>query len=390
MEPLTFVFVCLVSAYLASGLCKIVGIPRVVGQILAGFVLGIPWLRSIVVTSTNLSIGAFLAQIGAVLLFFFVGLEINVHRAEKNAKAGLYVSLFNTFIPFLFGYGLSHWLFGLNNTISIVVGLCLGVNAQAIALDLLDELGMIKSRIGQLIITSGAVDDLVELFLVGIVVMMISATSFSFLTLVLDITIFFGLVALFKFFIVPSMVKITEQKHVEIGLFTGSLLVVLLMSVLAEKLAIGGLIGALIAGMLIRQTLLKEQASREHIVARTVEVISFGFLVPMLFVYIGLTTDLSTLQHNWLFTSAITLIAIIGTVLATACAVMLSGRSFREGVLVGWGISPKGDTELVIATLALQKGVITGSIFSSLVIMAVVTTLIAPIMFRSMARRFGY
>ncbi len=389
MEPLTFIFICLVSAYLASECCKAVGIPRVVGQIIAGFVLGIPFLRSYIMSPTNLDILAFLAQIGSVLLFFFIGLEINLRRAEQSAKTGLYVSLFNTLIPLALGYGVSHWVFGLSNTVGIVIGLCLGVSSQAIALDLLDELGMLKSKIGQLIITAGAVDDLVELFLVGAVVTMVNSTTaaFSIFTIILDVVVFFVLVALFKFFLVPSMMRCTETKHLEISLFTGSLIIVLLMSVLAEKLGIGGLMGGLFAGILIRQTLLKDQACNEHMVARTVEVISFGFLVPMLFVYIGFTTDLSTIQTNLLFTLLITAIAIGGTVLGTAWAVMLRGWSFEEGELVGWGVSPKGDTELVIAALALQKGIITIPIFSSLVVMAVVTTFIAPIAFRYMARK---
>jgi Kef-type K+ transport system membrane component KefB len=184
---------------------------------------------------------------------------------------------------------------------------------------------------------------------------------------------------------IPYTLKFFDQEKSSTARFTGALLILLLIASLSELFGLGFIIGAMIAGMVVRQTIFKDVQIpnwEEHDIARSIHIISFGFLIPLFFVWVGLNTDISTVSANLFFVIILIAIALLGTVGGTAVAVMLNKGSFREGLIIGWGLTPKGDVELGIATLALKAGIITPAIFTSLVLMALITTIISPIMFK--------
>ncbi len=391
MEALAVILLCFIIAYILGELCKLVRIPRVVGQIMAGMILSFGPVRAFL-TPEGVGVVKFLADVGIVLLFFFVGLEISVREFRRNLKQSASISLFNTSIPFIIGFLASHFAFDLGITTSLIIGVCLSVSAQAISIDLLDELGMIRTKLGNLIVDAGAVDDIFELILISIIVTVIntSAGGMHLSGLFIDTLTFIAMLVLFRLFIIPFILKVVERDHSATSLFAGSLIITLLMAVLTDMLQFGALVGAMFAGVLVRQILLtgKEQKPWEqHEIAKTMHVISFGFLVPMFFVWIGLTTDLSSvIAHPW-FAVVATIIAFGGTIFGSFIAVLLNGGTAREAYIVGWGLNPKGDVELVIASIALQNSLITKDIFSSLIVMAMATTLISPIVFRYLIRK---
>ena len=115
--------------------------------------------------------------------------------------------------------------------------------------------------------------------------------------------------------------------------------------------------------------------------------ISFGFLIPLFFVSVGLQINLSSLSANVPLVATFAFIDIAGTVAGTIIGVMLSKGSFNEGAIVGFGVLPKGDTELVIATLALQSGIIAAPLFTVIITVAMISTFIAPIVFKHLVRK---
>lgn len=391
MEALVIILLCIIISYFFGEVCKFFRIPRVVGQIIAGIILGIPIIKNFLGPS-GLDIIKFLADVGIVLLFFFVGLEINFQEFKRNIKESSAISLFNTSLPLLVGFLIAYFMFHLSAITSLIIGVCLAVSAQAISLDLLDELGLLKKRIGNLIVDAGAVDDIFELVLISFIVTIINTSigGISFFSLFLDILTFVTLLVLFRLFIIPFILKVVEREHSPTSLFTGALIITLLLAVLTEFLKLGSLMGALFAGILVRQILLtgKERKPWEqHEIAKTMHIISFGFLVPMFFVWVGLSTDVSILLAKPWFTLILTIIAFAGTIFGSLIGVIFSGGSFHEGIVVGWGLNPKGDVELVIATIALQNNLITADIFSALIMMAMATTLISPIVFRYLIKK---
>ena len=116
-------------------------------------------------------------------------------------------------------------------------------------------------------------------------------------------------------------------------------------------------------------------------------MISFGFLIPLFFVSVGLNTNINAIPSNLFLVLVFIVIDILGTLVGTIIGVLLSKGTFREGMIVGWGVIPKGDTELVIATLALNGGLITRDIFTAIITVALFSTFLAPIVFKMLAKK---
>ena len=278
-------------------------------------------------------------------------------------------------------------VFNFPTIISLIFGVALSVSAQSVSLGFLEELKMVKSRMGSLIISAGAVDDIIELILVSILlsIFRVAISDISLMRLAAGILFFVIFILVARVWLIPYVLKFFDREKSSTSRFTGSLLIVLFIASLSEYLGIGLLIGAMVAGMVVRQTIYRDLAIpdwEEHDIARSVHIIAFGFLIPLFYVWVGLNTELGSIITEWLFVAVLLAIALVGTVGGSAIAVLLRGGSLREGTILGWGLVPKGDVELTIATLALNAGILTPILFTSLVLMSLLTTIISPIMFK--------
>lgn len=385
--------IALVLAYLLSALFKHFSLPRVIGQIMAGIILGIPIAKSIFFTEEISSAFSFITNIGIILLFFFVGLEISPTQFKKNFKETSLIAVFNTLLPLVIGFFISKYLFGFNNITSLIIGISLSVSSQAISLDILEEIKLLKSRIGNLIITSGTVDDVFELLLISLLLVAFHTTTLgqaSFQKLMIDIIGFVLIIIMIRLLLIPFALRTFEKEKSQATLFMGALIIVLFMAYISELFGVGSLIGALIAGILVRQTLITGEDRkpwRKNELSHSIHIISFGFLIPIFFVNVGLSVDLSTLSSNLFLVFVLIIVSILGTLVGTIMGVLFSKGTLTEGLIVGWGVIPKGDTELVIATLALNKGLINVEIFTAIITVAIFSTFLAPIVFRILIKR---
>lgn len=385
--------IALVLAYAISEVFRHFGLPRVIGQILAGIVLGLPIIKNWLFDESILTIFSFITNIGIILLFFFVGLEINLKEFKRNFKESSLIAVFNTLIPLTVGFLASKYLFNFSNTVSLVLGISVSVSSQAISLDILEEAKLLKSKIGNLIIASGTVDDVFELFLISTILVLfhfVALGQTSFDKLIINILFFVVIVVVSRLVLVPYAMKLFEREKSQSTLFMGALIIVLLMSYLSEILGISSLIGALIAGILVRQTLLtgsERKPWRKNEISHSIHIVSFGFLIPLFFVNVGLNASVSSLSSNLPLIFAFILIDIIGTLAGTIIGVLISKGTLSEGFIVGWGVMPKGDTELVIATLALNNGLINIEIFTVIITVALFSTFMAPIIFKQLIKK---
>lgn len=388
VSPFVMILVALLLAFTISEVLKrILGIPRVIGQVGAGLVLGIAVFRSSLFNQENLDVLSFLANLGILLLFYYVGLETNLSVFKKNIKKSLSISLVNTTLPFVLGFAVMRFVFEFNTIVSLIIGVALSVSAQSISLGFLEELKLVNTKLGGAIISAGAVDDFIELILVSILLsfFQLTITDVSHLSLVLGLLLFIATIAVARIWFIPYTLKFFDREKSSTARFTGSLLIVLLIASLSELFGMGFIIGAMIAGMIVRQTIFKEVRIpdwEEHDIAKSIHIVAFGFLIPLFFVWVGLNTDIGTIGANVFFVVILIAIALLGTVGGTTIAVLLNKGSLREGMMIGWGLTPKGDVELGIATLALNAEIITPAIFTALVVMALFTTLISPLMFK--------
>ncbi|MEK6905328.1 MAG: cation:proton antiporter, partial [Nanoarchaeota archaeon] len=376
VSPFVMILVALLLAYIISEVLKrFLGIPRVVGQVGAGLILSITVFKTVLFNQENTNVLSFLANLGIILLFYYVGLETNFSVFKKNITKSLSISFVNTTLPLVIGFVVMKYVFEFNTIVSLIIGVALSVSAQSISLGMMEELKLVKSKLGNTIISAGAVDDIIELILVSILlsVFQLTITDVSHINLALGLFFFVVLVMAARIWFIPYTLKLFDKEKSSTARFTGSLLIVLLFASLSELFGIGSIIGAMIAGMIVRQTIFKDVHIpdwEEHDIARSIHILSFGFLIPLFFVWVGLNTDLGTISANAFFVVILIIIALLGTVGGTTIAIMLNKGTFREGMMIGWGLTPKGDVELGIATLALTAGIITPAIFTALVVMA--------------------
>lgn len=393
VQPLVMILVSLLGAYFFSYILKRIGIPTAVGQIGMGIILSISIIKNTVFSPGNIELLSFLAHLGVILLFYYVGLETNLNLFAKHLKKSALISAFNTLLPLLLGFVVMKFLLGYSTLVSFIIGVALSVSAQSISLSLLNELKLVKSKIGGMIITAGAVDDLIELFLATLLLSLfhVTITHLSFSRFLIDITLFILAIVIARLWVLPFALKFFDREKSSTARFMGSLIILLLIASLSEFLGVGVLIGAMIAGMLIRQTIIKDVVIpnwEEHDIARSIHIIAFGFLIPLFFVWVGLNTDITTIATNFWFIVLLVVIATVGTVGGTIIAILLDRGTLSEGMLLGWGLNPKGDIELILAALALNAGIITAGIFTALVMMSLLTTLISPVIFRRLV--FAY
>jgi Kef-type K+ transport system membrane component KefB len=386
-DILFVILVVLVTAYLLSELFKHFGLPRVLGQILAGIFLGIPVFKNYLFDASTLSVFEFLTNIGIILLFFFVGLEINIRDFQRNAKESAMISIFNTVMPLFLGFIVSRALFDFDNLTSLIIGIALAVSSQAISLDILEEAKLLKSKIGNLIMTSGTVDDVFELIAISTVLVIFEAAlqgQASIYNLLFNILVFTAMILLFRVTLIPFALRNFERDRSHAVLFMGALIIVLFMAYLSQIFGVSSLIGALVAGMLVRHTLVTSDRKpwEKNNISHSIHVISFGFLIPIFFVNVGLQTNIQMITSNFWLAFVLLVVDIVGTLTGTIIGVRLSKGTFTEGMIVGWAITPKGDTELVIASLALAAGLITVSVYTAIITVAIASTFIAPIVFK--------
>lgn len=387
-QPLVIILLSLIFAYIGAEICKYLKVPRVVGQLLVGMLLGISVLKKIFFTPDITDIFSFLANIGMVLLFFFIGMNISMREFRKNIQEEVLVSVFNTGIPFALGIFAGHML-GFNLIVSFVIGVCLSVSAQAISLDILEELHFLKSKVGKLIITAGMVDEIFKLGLLSATIAFIYGMTVTtgVVSLVSGIIFFLLILVFFKLYVVPFLLQIFEEEKTEAGLFMAALIITILMASLSDFFGLGSLLGAIFAGIFVREILLQRgKRWEEHDISKTIHTISYGFFIPLFFVWVGLNLNLQSITANFSMIFIFTLIALFGTVIGSAIGVFLYERQFRKGITVGFGVSPKGDTELVVSLLAYQAKIISLEVFSALVFMAVSVTIISSLAFRRLVK----
>src|SRR3989344_605245 len=237
VSPFVMILVALLLAFAISEVLKrALGIPRVVGQVGAGLILGITFFKSILFNQENLDVLSFLANLGIILMFYYVGLEINFKVFTGNIKRSIAISFVNTTLPLIVGFAVMRYVFEFNTIVSLIIGIALSVSAQSVSLGFLEELKLVKSKLGGIIISAGAVDDIIELILVSILLsffqLTISAVPHT--NLLLGLILFVITILVARIWFIPYTLKFFDREKSSTARFTGSLLIVLLIASISE------------------------------------------------------------------------------------------------------------------------------------------------------------
>jgi Kef-type K+ transport system membrane component KefB len=365
--------------------------PAMIGEILAGIILG-PSLFGLIHATEDIKV---ISELGIFLLVILAGLEINIDDILKSLKGkSLIISIMAFFIPLLSGFAVGYF-FGLQMMTTMFVGLCIAITALPVSIRILMDLGKLNTDTGQKIISVAIFDDVAALTILGVLLnikdtnMSISAIALVSLISLLKLIVFIALLA-FSYYMIKKLsskgnfLENTINKFLLLvkgkeTLFAAFFAFILLFSSVTEALGFHFIIGAFFASMLLNESILGKDNLKN--IEKTTSSLAMGFLAPIFFASIGLEFNISSI-HNIQLLVAIVLVSYISKIIGGYFGSSLASLSHKVSLVMGFGLNARGIMELVIANIAFKAGLIDNEIFSILVIMGVLTTVTTPIMLK--------
>jgi Kef-type K+ transport system membrane component KefB len=282
-------------------------------------------------------------------------------------------------------------LMGYSTIVAVITGLIVCVTAEAMSVEILKEYDMLKSKIGEIIILAATLDDFVEVLFISALVTYVDSAKHpeqGIMFMMFSILIFFTLIYATRFVILPGILRFLQKEQSGSQLFIIGVLMVLLVSVVAEYLNFGALIGAFLAGMVVKYTLLDAHEYKEQREMKDMfEAATFGFLAPFFFIYIGMSTDLSTVIKQPVLGLTLAALAFGTKIAGSLIGTRISGGTMLEGLTIGVATANKGIVEVVAAEIARSAGLITQEFFTAVIFMTVMTTMISPIVFSRLVKK---
>lgn len=385
----------LVAAQVFGYLAKFIGQPKVVGEMIAGVVLGpslfglfFPELQQSIFIPETMPMLYLGAQVGVGLYMFLVGLEFNTRFFREQGKSALSVSLAGMLVPFMAAVVLCIWLVDIPGLFAenisygnatLFMGAAIAITAFPMLARIIYERGLSGTMLGTLALAAGAIDDAAAWCVLAVVLASFGGGAM----LAVKAIVGGGLYAFLMLRYGTGWLKPLADKVEQAGRMTGMhLLVVLVLWAMAayamEWVGLHAVFGSFLLGVAMPRGLLSEQ-----IAAKLQKIVVF-LLLPMFFTYSGLKTQLNVLASFEMFSIAMIILAASIFAKGVACwgAARLSGADNRTAMAVGALMNSRGLMELIIINIALKFGVIQQGLFSIMVLMAIVTTLMATPLFQ--------
>jgi len=389
MPLLTTLLILIVSARLLGQVFSRFNQPAIIGEMLAGVILG-PSLLNLISPTPALS---GISEFAVFLIVLSAGLEMNFKEVIDSMRGrGIVIALLGFILPLtggiLVGVG-----FGLDVSRTIFLGLCVSITALPVTVSILQSFKLLGSNIARYSVATAIFNDIAALLVLGVILNLPEQKSYQAVAtatfqasskLILLIVLIVSISLLIKKVIEKgiSIDKWSEKLVDLIGneaLFGLLLLLVLIFGSVSAALGFHFVIGAFFGALLIDRTFFLPSRYKE--LELTLSSITGGFLAPVFFAYLGLEFKVQVIDSFW-FVAVVLVVSIVTKILAGWIGGRLIGLSKSDALGIGFILNGRGVMELVIASIAYDRGFIGQDLFSVLVLMGVVTTMITPLMFR--------
>ncbi len=384
VQIITILFV----ARFLGWICKKIGQPTVIGEMAAGIILGpslvgtiFPEYSALLFPAESLGNLHFLSQIGLILFMFVIGMELDLKVLQNKAKDAVIISHASIIIPFTLGLILAYFIYdqfapsGVEfSSFGLFLGIAMSITAFPVLARIVQERGLHRTRIGALVITCAAADDVTAWCLLAAVIAIVKAGSFGSSLYIMGLAVIY--VALMLKVVKPFLKRIGDlYSHKEtvtkpvVAIF---FLTLLISSYVTDLIGIHALFGAFMAG-----AIMPENMRFRSIFIEKVEDVAQVMLLPLFFVFTGLRTQIGLLDdpYLWKICGWIILVAVVGKFAGSALTARFVGQNWRDSLTIGALMNTRGLMELVVLNIGYDLGVLSAEIFSMMVIMALATTL---------------
>jgi len=383
---LLLVLACiLLGSYLLHFLLDRLRIPNLLAPLLIGLVSQLLPYQEAVGAAVASNIFHELGQLGVMLLLFVVGLQIETGKLRELSGNIVALTVLNLGISSILG-SLVLISFGYPAIISALVATALATVAEATVAPILDELGIIKTRIANLILGSGIIDDVAEVGIASLASVIVgkSATTYP-STLAIGLAIILVLAFAFHRVFIPFLCrKDIEHKSVQLFLLMSGTLS--LFTAISQAFGLGVLLGAIVAGMVF-QRFLRETGNSENGLA-ILRPVAYGLLGPVFFFEIGYGVSLQGLASTLVLTGLLLAANFIGKFLAVLIMRGMVQLSWREIFVIGLGLSTKFSMGIIPIQIFYSAKLIDQNVFSSFVAVSAITTMIIPFALASAMNRW--
>ncbi|MEJ0054240.1 MAG: cation:proton antiporter [Bacteroidota bacterium] len=373
--------------------------PAVVGEIIAGLILGPTILGTFSLDTFELlfpKTGASaivldgFTKVAVVMLLFIAGLEVDLRIVFQQGKQAFFSSIFGLIIPFALGFIIPYTFpsfFGDNGTdhllFSLFMGTAMAISALPVIVRIMMDLKLFKTRIGMLVVASAMVDDIIGWMIFSIILGLIGKGGHIAVGYTLLLTVGFAafMLTIGRGLLNRLLPWINKKLAWPGGLLSLSLALCFLAAAFTEYIGIHAVFGAFIVGIALGDS--------EHMSERAKEIVHQfinNIFAPLFFVAIGLKVNFLINFDLWL-TLVIIFIAFAGKIIGSGLGTRLGGFTWRESLAAGFGMNARGAMEIILGIVALENGLINETIFVSLVIMALVTSMTSGPLMKWMLNR---
>jgi Kef-type K+ transport system membrane component KefB len=370
---------------LLARVCRLFGQPAVIGEVIAGILLGpsllgrlAPGVAHYILPAAVAPTLSIIAQVGVVLYMFLVGLELDLDAVRKRAHSTVLISHSSIVTPFVLGSLLALWLFprvatpGVPFTsFALFMGIATSITAFPVLARILSDRGITRTELGRIALTCAAVDDVTAWCLLAFVVG-VAQSSLSSASLVALLTALF--VAVMFLLVRPRLGRMIAREGGPIGrdMIALTLLGVLVSSLTTEAIGIHAIFGAFLLGAIIPS----ESALARALIARLEDLVTILFL-PAYFAFTGMRTSISLVSspEDWMMIALIVLVATVGKFGGTVVAARVTGMAWRQAARLGALMNTRGLMELIVLNIGLDLHVISPALFTMMVLMALITTI---------------
>lgn len=369
------------------------GQPAMIGEILAGIILGPSILGAVKFTSDVQAI----ANLGVLLLVFLAGMEMDPEILWKAVRGrGIWVGLAGFAFPMILGVivGLT---FRMGTTRAVFIGLCTAITALPVSVRILMGLGKLHSETGQRIIAAAVLNDVTALLILGVILEVKKKSDVPGAAIIsMGLALAKALTFMAAIVVATRVIKRYSRRRFvrslnfadrgfaklkgKESIFAVVLLFVMAFASFSEVLGLHFVVGAFFGSMLLSYEVLGKDTFRD--IHKTASDITFGFLGPIFFAAIGLEFNAGSLRH-WGLVVAVLVAAFAGKILGGYAGGRLAHLSGTDSWAAGFGMNGRGIMELVIANIALANKFIEPELFTILVLMAVVTTFVTPLLLKA-------
>ncbi len=382
------VIVIIVFVRLTGLAFKKVGQPAVVGEIVAGIILGPSVLGAISPSASDFifpenSLGnlQLLSQVGLVFFMFIIGMELDLTIIRKQAKEAIIISHASILIPYTLGMLLALFMYqtyapkGISFlSFSLFMGIAISITAFPVLARIIQERKMGQTSLGVMALTCAAANDITAWCILAALVGIVKAgTPVNALYTVGILALYMAVMIL----VVRPLLKKLESLYVKDKIISRSkiavvFIVLLLSAYTTELIGIHALFGAFMVGIVMPQ----QPGFRKTLIHKT-EDISIVLLLPLFFVYTGLRTQVTLLNesHLWITLLWIVITAVAGKFGGSALTAKITGQSWKNSLSIGALMNTRGLMELVVLNIGYDLGILSAQVFAMMILMALITTL---------------